>query len=184
MLSLFGYGVFHFLFFGALWRQACRWRYLAQSYAGAPDAAIETRTGQNAVLLGLGGYNSLAGILVIGAHKTGISLRLLKPFSLFHSPLFIPYSDIEGWTTSWYLNAPSVELAFRRAHEVKMIVPAEQAEWIAAASGSRSVRLHNIEAPEGPAGRGWHAFSLAHAIISAAMLCLVSALLLVNWLRA
>jgi hypothetical protein len=168
MLSVFGFCVFAALFGGALWRQACRWRHLAEVYSGHDDRPLETRTMQSAVLMGLGGYNALQGILQIGVHETGISLRVMPVFSLFHAPLFIPYGDIRGWTTSWYLNAPSIELEFRRTPAVKMIVPAEQAEWMKSRS-SGSFRLHASAPPDGMAGRGWHAFTLVHVGVSAVM---------------
>ncbi len=169
MLALFGYSVFAVLFFGALWRFACRWRYLADYYAADPGPPRTKRGLQSAVLLGLGGYNILKGILKVGVHDTGISLRILPPFNLFHKPLFIPYQEIEGWKTTWYLDARSTELAFRRAPEVKMVVPADLAQWIAGFSG-RKLTLHDGPPPHGKAGRGWYAFALVTAAISLMML--------------
>lgn len=180
MLSLFGYGVFVLLFFGALWRQACRWRYLARRYAGPTDRVLGERKWQYGVLIGLGGFNSLKGILNLRAHEKGISLRIVAPFSLFHDHLFIPYRDIEGWAATWYLNAPSTELAFRQAPEVKMVVPADLAEWIAAFAG-RQMRINNVEPPEGNAGRGWHMFTLAHMAISIVMLLVTVVVLYSQW---
>lgn len=173
MLSVIGYGVFIALFGGMLRIQARRWRYLAASYAGDAGPSRETRTMQNVVLMGLGGYNSLTGIVTIGVHDTGVSFRVMLPFSLFHDPLFIPHRDIRGWRTSWYLDAESVELDFHGAPEVKMIVSAEQAEWLRAVAG-HGIKLHAVEPPDGKAGQGWRAFALVHAGISLVMIAWLS----------
>lgn len=179
MLSLFGMSVFLALFFGMLRATARRWRYLAQSYAKVPGPPLEKRHMQSAVLLGLSGFNSLKGILTVGVHQTGVSLRVLPPFSLFHDPLFIPYGDISGWRTSWYLDARSTELQFRKAHDVKMVVPAELAEWIGGFAGEK-MKLRETSPPGGRAGRGWHAFTLAHAGMSLVMLGVLAYFLLAS----
>lgn len=147
-----------------LWRGACRWRNLAQAYSGTPGRSLEVRKLQSVVLLGLGGYNSLKGIVKTGVHQDGVSFRVMAPFSLFHAPLFIPYSDIRGWKTTWYLDAPSTELEFRNAPDIKMVVPADQAEWIQSYSGQK-MQLRGISPPNGRAGRGWHAFAVVSAVL-------------------
>jgi hypothetical protein len=177
VLSVFGLGVFAFLFFGMLWRTAVRWRYLAARYAGQTGRAIETRRMQNGVLLGLSGYNSVKGIINIGVHPNGISFRIMPPFSLFHDPLFIPYGDIRGWKTTWYLDSRSVELEFRNAPDVKMVVPADQAEWMQKFAGQKMV-LHDATPPDGKAGRGWYAFVLIYAVISLLMLVVLAGIFL------
>lgn len=159
MPSVFGLSVFVLLFGGILYRTACRWRRLAKSYSQPVGDALESRRMQSAVLLGFGGYNSLKGILTIGVHKTGVSFRVLAPFALFHSPLFIPYGDIRGWQTTWYLDAPSTELEFSRAPGVKMVVPTDQAEWIGSHAGHRMI-LRTDSPPNGKTGQGWRAFIL------------------------
>ncbi len=144
------------------------------------NAASRSRSSlQSAVLLGLGGFNSLKGMVTFGLHETGLSMRVLPPFSVFHSPLFIPYDDIRGWKTTWYLDAKSAELEFHRAPEIKMIVPAEQAEWFRKYAGSNLV-LRDVVPPHGKAGRGWYAFSLVSACISLAMLAWLAAFTLLR----
>ena len=177
VLTLFGYSVFAFLFFGALWRHACRWRLLAQVYAGESGRPLAKRTMQNAVLLGLGAFNSLKGILTIAVHETGVSFRVMKPFSLFHTPLFIPYKDIRGWESTWYLDAPSTELQFIRAPGVKMVMPAEQADWIRSFSGQK-MELRNAPPPNGKAGQGWRAFILANLTVIIGMSIILLAFML------
>ncbi len=177
MLSLIGVSVFLGSFGGILWVTARRWRYLAKSYAGTSSAPIEKRYMQSAVLIGLGGFNSLKGIVTIGAHETGVSLRLLAPFSLFHTPLFIPYSDIRGWGTTWYLNARSTELEFRQAPKVKLVMSADQAEWIKSHAGHK-MTLRETSPPTGNAGRGWYAFVLINAGVSLGLMAWLSVYLL------
>lgn len=169
MLTIYGLVVFAGIFGGMLWANARRWRYLSRGYAGDIGVPIEKRSMQSVVLLGLGGFNSLNGIVTLGVHETGLSLRILLPFSLFHSPLFVPYGDIEGWKTSWYLNAPSAELEFSRAPLVKMVMPAEQAEWIQDFAG-RKVIFHEEMSPAGSAGRGWRFLLLIYGAVSIGML--------------
>ena len=160
MLSLFGTSVFLFLFFGMLRLNAYRWRYLSEQYGAVGSRVLETRRMQSAVLLGLNGFNSLKGIVTIGRHDTGVSFRVMAPFSLFHSPLFIPYADIKGARTRWYIDGPSTELEFAHAPDVKMIMPEEQAEWLQQHAGG--VEFLNTEDPP-RAGSGWQAFILATA---------------------
>jgi len=165
MTTIFGIAVFVFIFGGMQRANARRWRHLAKFYAAKPPEPTHKRSMQSIVLLGLGGFNSLKGIVTIGAHKDGLSLRVLAPFALFHEPLFIPYSDIKGWGTSWYLDAPSTELEFRNVPDVKMVMPQEQAEWISGFAGHRMM-VRDTAPPQGNAGRGWWAFALIHAAVA------------------
>lgn len=169
MLHLFGLSVFGLLMGGMLWANSRRWRYLAAAYAGAPDKAIERRKLQNAVLIDGSGFNALSGTVTMGLHEAGISFRIILPFSLFHEPIFVPYGDIRGWRTLWYLDAPSTELAFRRAPDVKMIVPFEQAKWLQTYSADR-MELREVDPPQGRTGRGWFTFNLMHLILVVVMM--------------
>jgi hypothetical protein len=127
---------------------------------------------QSVVLIGLGAFNSLKGIVTIAVHETGVSLRVMKLFSLFHDPLFIPYKDIRGWETTWYLDGRSTELQFNGVPDIKMVVPFEQAEWIRSYSGQKMM-LRNVPPPNGKAGQGWRAFILVHMGYTLAMLAVV-----------
>lgn len=177
MLSVFGFGVFIALFGGMLRANAWRWRQLAAIYGGDGGPVRDKRSMQSGVLLGLGGFNSLHGILNIAVHDKGVSFRVMAPFSLFHDPLFIPYRDIRGWQTSWYLDAPSVEFEFEGVPAIKMVMSAEQAEWIASFAGQR-LTLHTVEPPGGKSGQGWRALNLVHAGVSLVMLVWLSTVLL------
>lgn len=167
MLSLFGTSVFLFLFFGMLRRNAYRWCYLSERYGAAGSRVLETRKMQSAVLLGPGGYNSLKGIVTIGRHETGVSFRVMAPFSLFHSPFFIPYADIKGAKARWYLDAPSTELEFTNAPDVKMIMPEEQAEWLQRHAGD--VKFLNTMGPA-RAASGWRTFIIGCAVFQLVMI--------------
>lgn len=77
-------------------------------------------------------YNSM---LDIGLLEDGIALRPSRIFAPFHPPIFIPYTDIEGWSQQWYLNAKSAELSFRKAPHMRMIMPRDQVEWMFSLTG-------------------------------------------------
>lgn len=167
MLSLFGTSVFLFLFFGMLRLNAYRWRYLSENYGAAGSRVLEKRRMQSAVLLGLNGYNSLKGIVTIGRHDTGVSFRVMAPFSLFHAPLFIPYTDIKGARTRWYIDGPSTELEFTHAPDVKMIMPEEQAEWLQRHAGDVEF-LNTVDPPR--AASGWRTFIIACVVFQLVMI--------------
>jgi hypothetical protein len=92
-----------------------------------------------------GAFNSYKGILKIGVDQNGVSLAIIRPFSFFYfcEPLFIPYSEIKGWQQQWYLDSKSVELEFARVPEVKMVMPADQVEWMRKRSGLQMTVLAN-----------------------------------------
>ena len=48
-------------------------------------------------------FNSYEGILKIGVDQNGVSLAIIRPFSLFYfcEPLFIPYREIKDWQQQW-----------------------------------------------------------------------------------
>jgi hypothetical protein len=164
--TIIGLAFFAFLYIGIIWRHSFRWRYLADFYAGDGGPPIETRRLQGVVLIGPVAYESLHRIVHVSAHKTGIGLRMMLPFSLFRTPLFIPFGDIEGWATTWYLDAPSSELSLRRAPDVKVVISQELAQWLAGYSG-RKFTLHDVPPPQGKAGQGWRRFVLGVLIYMA-----------------
>lgn len=174
MLNVFGLLVFAALLGGMLRAKAYRWRYLAQIYGGEAGPVIDTRSMRSAVFIGLGAFNSLRGVITIGIHERGVSFRVMPLFSLFHDPFWVPYRDIRGWKTTWYLDAPSSELEFRRAPDVKLVVSADDAAWIQRHSG-HAMPLSDQPPPHGSAGRGWHSLALGHAF---------AALIVIGWLLA
>jgi len=63
---------------------------------------------QSAVLYGhWAAFNSYNGFVTIGVHQTRLALKVMPIFSLFHWPLFIPFSEIKGWQQTWYLDPSS-----------------------------------------------------------------------------
>lgn len=133
----FGSGLAIGLFVFVYWRNSARWRLLARHYGRDWGRPSETRKMQNGVMYGQGAFNSYKGILKIGVDQNGVSLAIIRPFSFFYfcEPLFIPYSEIKGWQQQWYLDSKSVELEFARVPEVKMVMPADQVEWMRKRSG-------------------------------------------------
>ncbi|MEM9169178.1 MAG: hypothetical protein AAGC56_05950 [Pseudomonadota bacterium] len=149
-----------------LYADAHRWRYLAQAYRRPWTRAAETRRFQHGVAYGHGpASKSYNGILTIGVHADGVAFALPPPWSLFHKPLFIPFNDILGWKQIWYLNTRSIELDFRRAPQVKIVMPAKQAEWLAEASGGR-IELVDRASPNQSRPKVWYVILLAQCAMS------------------
>ncbi len=165
MLTLIGI-VFFALTFAAMMRtRAYYWRELAQRYAKEAGPARDERSMRTVVLIGQGAVQSHKGCVTVGAHATGVSFRIGFPIlSMFCQPLFIPYRDISGWGTTWYLNARSSELHFRQAPAVKMVLPTEEAEWIRQHAGGTVMPLRDVSPPQGRAGQGWRAFFILQTI--------------------
>ena len=154
---------------GILWANSRRWRYLSQYYGEPKRIPRKKQSGQSAVLVGMGGYNSFNGILTIAIHKTGISLRPIVPFALFHRTLFISFDEINGWGTSWYLNRQSTELELAQAPDVKILMPSEQAAWINSHAGGEMM-LSEQPHPAGKAGRGAFGFVVGAGVFMSVML--------------
>ena len=162
--GVFGLGMFAGFFGFSLYRDAVRWRHLAKHYAHPWIEPLETRTGQSAILYGLlPAYKAYKGILVVGANHKGIALRVMKPFSVFHQPLFIPYADIDGWQQTWYLDSKSIELSLRSVPEVKLTMPAEQIEWIQSFSGGQ-MALRYERSPHDAKPTGWYVFTIVQSV--------------------
>ena len=174
VLTVFGQVIVALLLGGMLRANAYRGRYLAKIYAGDAGPVIEKRNMRSAVLIGLGAFNSLKGIITITVHERGVSFRVMPLFALFHHPFVVPYSDIRGWKTTWYLDARSSELEFRCAPDVKLVLPAEDAEWIRS-HADHEMTLSDLRPPQGNVGQGWHAVLVVQAFAS---------LTVIGWLLA
>ncbi|MFY0612087.1 MAG: hypothetical protein JXQ99_11215 [Hyphomicrobiaceae bacterium] len=123
---------------------------------------------RTAVLIGLGVTRSFPGCVAIGIHERGVSFRVIPILSMFCKPLFIPFRDISGWDTTWFLNAKSSELHFRRVEEIKMVLPAEDAEWIRGRGGNK-MALNSFPPPQGNAGQRWRAVYLTYSFLMIAV---------------
>jgi hypothetical protein len=108
-------------------------------------------------------YNSL---LEIGLHDDGIALRPNRFLVPFHRPIFVPYTDIQGWDQSWYLNAKSAELSFQKAPHMRLIMPRKQADWMLAFGGD-AARISDERPPHGT--RPWRT-QLSALLLGAASL--------------
>lgn len=178
MLSLFGLAVFIFLMRWALLTQSRHWRFLADLYPSSiNNDVLATRRLQSCVLLGLGGFNTVKGIMTVDVHRHGVTLRMMPLFSFLHPPIYIPYDEIQGWKTTWYLDAPSTELEFSRTPDMKMIVPAELATWLQDNAGYR-IALRPERPPQGNAGRGWFAFQLVNVALGLVMVSTMIAVMI------
>ena len=146
-------------------RDSVHWQYLEQVYGRPWQTPIHERWG-HAVLYGKfpvsKAYN---GILKVGVHHNGLSLRIMFPIiSFFCRPLFIPYGDICGWDQTWYLNAKTVELELSGAPEVKIAMPREQVEWIRNTSGVK-IAMMNQTSPHRDKPVIWHAFLVVSSLV-------------------
>lgn len=119
-------------FLAFMWkRMAFRWDYLATHFGQPWTNPPAFKLMQNGIIYGLGGVSqSYSGILSIGVFANGIGFKVVQPFGLFHTPLFVPFDQIKAWNQDWYINADSVELEFPNAPEVKIIMPKDQIDWI------------------------------------------------------
>ncbi len=162
----FGLSVFAGLMAFMLYRSSYRWRYLAERYGPPASGPVAEKQFQNAVLYGHGpAYNSYNGIVTIGVLNDGVVLRLFRPFSIFHKPLFIPFKDIQGWKQRWYLNAPSVELEFASAPDVKILMPKDQVSWLGETMGA-PISLSDDTPPENSRPTFTYAATITLAVLS------------------
>ncbi len=67
--------------------------------------------------------NTYNGIVVAGIRGDTLTLRVAELFSLLHTPLAIPFSDLSVERTRWHINNSSYKLMARRVPEFGMIVP-------------------------------------------------------------
>lgn len=113
--------------------------------------------------------------LTIGVYADGIGLRPLGLYGAFQKPIFVPFSDIEGWQQKWYLNSKSIELAFRKRPEMRLIMPAEYVEWIVSNSqGSVSV------SDDFPTHGNWPWLTYAYAFFGLFMVVTVIAIMVMH----
>ena len=121
-----------------LYRSAFRWRKLAEVYAGKPEHCIAKLNFQTVILTGMGvAFNSYKGIVTFEIGETGIVMRLFAPFSLFHPPLFIPFSDLSAVQTEWFLNDISYAMSAQKVPGISIIVSSSLIRLIEEKAGLR-----------------------------------------------
>lgn len=111
---------------------------------------------------------SYAGLLSIGVYPDGIGLKINPWLRPFCRPVFIPFSDIQGWDQKWYWNAPSTELMFRKAPDLQIIMPTSQIKWIASHKEGK-MSLSDERSPR----ENWPWATYAYAIAAVFMLLTV-----------
>lgn len=143
-------------------RFAVDWKKLHAAYGRDWSPPMEQKRFQTLILYSEGRpAKSYKGLMTIGLHPDGIGIRPLIWLAPFHSPLFIPYSDIEGWKQKWFLDAKSMELAFRKTPAMRLIMPADQVAWISSqAKGSISL------SEDYPSHSNWPWATFAYALLS------------------
>ena len=164
--TIFGLAFVAYLMAMIYKRDAISWQYLEDTY-GEPWRPPLKERWASAVLYGKHPLSkSYNGILKMGVHKDGISLKVMFPLiSYFCRPLFIPFRDIRGWNQTWYINAKTVELELTGAPEVKIAMPRDQVEWIRTVGG-KGITLINKPSPHNAKPKIWRAY----IIVSSAMM--------------
>jgi hypothetical protein len=154
-------------------RDAHLWEKLAAVYAADWREAGDVRRFQHAIAYAGGAaHKSYNGFLDISLLQDGFAIKPMKLFSLFHKPLFIPYKDVEGWRTHWYLNAKSIELTFAKAPEIKLAMPKDQVDWIAsAARGEMPVR--DTATPHDAKPHFWWWLAIVNGVLAVGVLAYV-----------
>ena len=68
------------------------WYRVAKNYAQPWDDSIE-KVGIASARINSMNYNN---VIHLHCNKSGIQMRMMKLFSIFHKPVFIPWSEIKG----------------------------------------------------------------------------------------
>jgi hypothetical protein len=154
-------------------RNAGLWDKLAEVYAREWREGPDERRFQSAVAY-TGGktFVSYKGFLVISLHGDGFAIKPMNLFSLFHKPLFIPYADVEGWRTQWYLDSKSIELTFAKAPAVKLVMPEEQVQWIA---GRGAITVRDAQTPHEAKPHFWYWLVIVNGVLGLGVLAYVVA---------
>jgi len=122
-------------------RHAEEWEVLADVYGRNWRQPLAIKKMRSMVLYAKGKpARTYAGILTIGVYSDGIGLKPIRWLAPFHRPIFVPFTDIEGWQQRWYWDAKSVELSFTKAPSLRTIMPASQISWISA-QGSPDIKV-------------------------------------------
>lgn len=159
-------------------RDAVDWEQLVSAYGREWRAPRLQKRFANMILYSEGRpAKSYKGVVAIGLHDDGIALRPNRFLAPFQSPIFVPYTDIQGWDQVWYLDAKSTELAFAKAPRMRVIMPRDQVDWMLMLAGG-AVQLSEARPPHG--SRPWitHMTALAFGAMS---LVLIVAVIAKGW---
>ncbi len=136
-LNLIGYGVLAALLYTISRCNARRWNRLALVYRAPDQLQIDPsrnnacRTMQTVILVGGNvGWNSYNGLITVSVTEQGLLLQLMRPFSAFHSPLLIPFGEIQIEPKRWCLIGKTFQLTLKRVSDVQIIVHDDLLKWI------------------------------------------------------
>ncbi|QDU90824.1 hypothetical protein Pla175_42370 [Pirellulimonas nuda] len=120
---------------------ARRWGRLASAYRVSEQLPSYSESAMQTIILVGGdfGWNSYRGITTVGVAPEGLLLKLMPPFSTFHPPLLIPYSDLSIEPKRWYLIGKSHQCTLRRVDDVRIIIDDKVLEWIKSEATSLAV---------------------------------------------
>jgi hypothetical protein len=154
-------------------RDAVDWEQLVKVYGRDWREPLLLKRFANMILYSEGRpAKSYKGIVAIGLYEDGIALRPNRILVPFQQPIFIPYADIQGWDQTWYLDAKSTELSFRKTPHMRMIMPQDQVEWMLTLSRG-AAQISTERPPHGT--RPWISYYVALA--SGAMVLVVIAMI-------
>lgn len=152
-------------------RHAIDWEQLVSVYGRDWQAPAAQKRFGDMILYSEGRpAKSYNGVIEIGLHVDGVALRPNRFLVPFHPPIFVPYTDIQGWDQGWYLNAKSAELSFRKAPHMRVIVPREQADWMLSFAGG-AAQISEARPPHGT--RPWRTKVLALVLGAMSLVVLI-----------
>ncbi len=143
------------------WRNAVDWQAIEQAYHRPWQEPLQMKRLQTLLIYSDGRMTkSYKGLLTLAVYDDGIGMRMNPVLAPFHRPVFIPFSDISFWSQKWFIDAKSVELSFAKVPQMRIIMPAEQMDWVAQVSGD-AVSM----SPDRPPHGQWPYASFAIAVI-------------------
>lgn len=147
LLTAFGYafvgGLLSFLWYRV---SQVRWHPLAKFYASDQTTPSKEKRFESMTIQVSGmAFHRYRAILAVGVYDSGITLRLLGPFSIFHPPLSIPFADLTVVERRWFLMR-AFQLTAAKASQLKITIFPHLYQWILDAAGDGS--LHISESTE------------------------------------
>lgn len=130
MSSIFTAVFFAGALYGAFWSQNSRWRRLASAYPPDRPRTPKAEKSLVTIILWGGGFAFMKYFgVTVGVCDDGLSLRLVFPFSIGSSPVFLPFGEISIVRTSWFLNSGSFAIKTARGG-FEAIIDEEVLGWL------------------------------------------------------
>ena len=152
-------------------RTSVDWEKLSAAYASPWRKPLASKIGHLILYSEGRPAHELNGAIRIGRYTDGIGIKPFRLFHPFYKPIWVPFDEVTGWNQSWYLNAASRELTFQRTPHMRLIMPADQVEWLLQAAAGRA-ELHDAHPPHGT--RPWRTFYLSLVFFVATVTALVA----------